>query len=97
MTPSSFAAFDDISGGGEIRPLSITECRLERVLPEVLERRSGGAAPPNILVSPLDIGGLSVLSALSDEESFEETFSSLSGRLDLDSREGFFSSPGDDL
>merc|ERR1711977_549664 len=64
VMPSIFAAFADISGGGETNPLSTTECRLELVLPEVLDLRRGGAAP-NMLVNPLDIGGLS---ALSDEE-----------------------------
>lgn len=74
MTPSIFAALADISGGGDMRPLSTTDCRRELLLPEVLVRLSdldldNGGAAPNILVSPLDIGGLSVLSALSDEES----------------------------
>lgn len=56
-----------------------------------------------MLVMPLESGGLSTFSALSDEESLEETFSSFSGlRDDFDGRFsesfGLFSSlTGDDV
>jgi hypothetical protein len=90
VTPSILAAFSDISGGGEMIPelSTTTDCRRELVLPDVLDRlsdtdfdRDNGLGAPNMLVRPLDNGGLS---AFSDEEPFDESFSSLSDDLFVD-------------
>jgi hypothetical protein len=82
VKPSIFAAFSDISGGGEMIPELTTDCRRELVLPDALGRlsdadfdRDNGFGVPNMLVRPLDNGGRS---AFSDEEPFDESFSSLS-------------------
>jgi hypothetical protein len=86
VTPSILAAFSDISGGGDGIPLPpTTDVRRELVLPDALGRRSdadfdldNGFGAPNMLVRPRDKGGLS---AFSDEDPFEESFSSFSGDL----------------
>jgi hypothetical protein len=87
VTPSILAAFSDISGGGDGIPWSsTTDWRRELDLPDVLGRRSvtdldldNGFEAPNMLVRPRDKGGLSTFS---DDDPFEESFSSFS--------EGFF-------
>jgi hypothetical protein len=83
VTPSILAAFSDISGGGDGIPWSsTTDWRRELDLPDALGRRSvtdldldNGFEAPNMLVRPRDKGGLSTFS---DDDSFEESFSSFS-------------------